>query len=223
LKKYIISTLFLALSFSVSHAKDVNPNAERIRATSIQIEKNTGDILKGIYTKEKPTSDSDYITVEKLIATKVVGHYDEAVITFDNIKAGIYFYRFSDVSKKGIKVSNWARGGYGGCTNGIESAINQTKDKALSKTKDFMLLSKSGSNVAEIRLTAFPENKIEFYSEVLTIACSDPSLAEKIEWTMTPKPNTDWEKLEVKHAQKLVFRIPKEVSDISKFELVRMK
>jgi hypothetical protein len=144
----------------------------------------------------------------------LVGKYDEAMISYENIQPGEYAYRFSNVPKS-----------YPDCTYGkTESKLKESIYRFEQNVSRREILSPPGSETAVIRLTSQLPEKVLSHIELTIDDCGEPMrLDQRLAMQLAPKPSTNWKTLKVKNAKNLIFRIPVESYEKSRFELILKK
>lgn len=187
----------------------------RLNPSSVIVEKNSGDMLEGVY--DKGTDVGEDKMLYKLLSIKVTGHYDEVVLVYTDIPAGNYQFRFSKITKPKFEDLYECEGG----------TFMDSYQKLISNlTERILVLSDKGEETAEIRLTsAAPEKSYKYYLGPQTLQEECQLSTTKLQWATSKKLSTDWTHLiVVKTAKKLVLRLPKEAYDnAGKFELAVAK
>lgn len=186
-----------------------------LKPTSVVVEKNSGDILQGVYDKGTYSNEDEMLY--KLLSVKVTGHYDEVVLLFKDTPAGNYQFRFSKITKPKFEDLDECEGG---------TYMDSYLKLILSLTERSTVLSNKGEETAEIRLSSAPPKKsYKNYTgaQTLELECNLPTT--KLQWATSKKLSTNWTHLiTVKTAKNLVLRVPKEAYDnAGNFELAVVK
>jgi hypothetical protein len=207
----ILLTFILTTICSFSFAESLT----LLNPSSVTVEKNSGDILEGVYDKGTDVGNDE--TLYKLLSINMTGHYDEVVLLYTDVPAGNYQFRFTKITKP--KFEDLYE-----CESG--TFMDSYKNLILYLTERISVLSDKGEETAEIRLTSsapVKSYKIYFGPQILLEECQESTT--KLQWATSKKLSTDWTHLiVVKTAKNLVLRIPKEAYDnAGNFELAVVK
>jgi hypothetical protein len=207
----ILLTFILTTVCSFSFAESL----KLLNPSSVTVEKNSGDILEGVYDKGTDVGEDE--TLYKLLSIKVTGHYDEVVLLYTDIPAGHYQFRFSKISKPKFEDLYECEGG---------TFMDSYQNLILRLTERSQVLSDKGEETAEILLTsAAPVKSYKMYFGPQTLQLECQETTTRLQWATSKKLSTDWTHLiVVKTAKNLVLRVPKQAYDnAGNFELAVAK
>lgn len=147
--------------------------------------------------------------------------FDEVVLSFKNIPAGDYQFRFINIDKPEFESLEV-------CEDGSGISLDYYREFISLRTSGKIVLSAKGSETAEIRLIQKPYKTSgqEVDTGIQTLqgpVCSESPIT-KSEWLAAEMLNTNWLPLvTVRTARNLIIRIEKETYGYGSFELAVVK